>query len=48
MRFLKQDCTLTLRQGLEELYSNHPEVKIRSKRKGESPRLSRRLYSLRG
>lgn len=33
---MKQDCSLTLQQGLEELYSNNPEVGATSELKGKS------------
>ncbi|MFT7044126.1 MAG: hypothetical protein ACJAW7_002893 [Candidatus Azotimanducaceae bacterium] len=36
MEFLQQDCSLTLRQGLEELYANNPAVGATSKVKGKS------------
>lgn len=36
MKFLKQDCSLTLQQGLDELYANNPEVAATSNRKGKS------------
>ena len=35
MEFLKQDCPLTLREGLQELYLNNPEVAATSNRKGK-------------
>ena len=35
MEFLKQDCSLTLREGLKELYLNNPEVGATSNRKGK-------------
>ena len=35
MEFLKQQCTLTLREGLQELYLNNPEVAVTSNRKGK-------------
>lgn len=36
MEFLKQNCSLTLQQGLVELYANNPEVEATSKVKGKS------------
>ena len=36
MEFLKQNCSLTLRQGLEEFYLNNPEVALTSKAKGKT------------
>ena len=36
MEFLEQNCTKTLREGLEELYINNPEVAASSKSKGKS------------
>ena len=35
MQFLKQDCSLTLREGLQELYLNNPDVAETSDRKGK-------------
>ena len=35
MEFLKQDCELTLREGLEELYRNNPRVGAMSATKGK-------------
>ena len=35
MQFLKQDCSLTLREGLQELYLNNPDVAETSNRKGK-------------
>ena len=36
MQFLKQDCSLTLREGLQELYLNNPDVAETSNRKGKT------------
>jgi len=36
MEFLLQDCTKTLREGLEELYANNPHVAAASSLKGKS------------
>ena len=36
MEFLEQDCTKTLREGLEELYINNPDVAASSQLKGKS------------
>ncbi|MDG2046761.1 MAG: hypothetical protein P8J79_06045 [Halioglobus sp.] len=36
MEFLKQQCTLTLREGLQELYLNNPEVAATSNHKGKT------------
>jgi len=36
MKFLNQDCSLTLREGLQELYLNNPEVAATSNRKGKT------------
>jgi len=36
MQFLQQDCRATLREGLDELYRNAPEVAEVSERKGKS------------
>ena len=35
MQFMQQDCRLTLRDGLEELYRHAPEVAVVSQRKGK-------------
>ena len=36
MQFLKQDCSLTLREGLQELYLNNPDVAETSNLKGKT------------
>jgi len=36
MQFLQQDCRATLREGLDELYRNAPDVAEVSERKGKS------------
>ena len=36
MEFLQQDCTMTLQEGLEELYIQNPHVAASSKIKGKS------------
>lgn len=35
MQFMQQNCRLTLRDGLEELYRHAPEVAVVSQRKGK-------------
>ena len=35
MQFMQQNCRLTLRDGLEELYRHAPEVAVVSRRKGK-------------
>ena len=36
MQFMRQDCALTLREGLEELYRHAPDVAEVSQRKGKT------------
>jgi hypothetical protein len=36
MEFMKQNCSLTLQQGLDEFYANNPEVAATSEMKGKS------------
>jgi hypothetical protein len=36
MQFMQQDCRLTLRDGLEELYQHAPDVAMVSQRKGKT------------
>ena len=36
MRFMSQECQLTLKEGLDELYAGAPEVAVVSARKGKA------------